>query len=274
MSGINKMCFPVITAFDLKLPYYFTGVGCEYLQEDIVRPNGHPSFQWIQCRSGKGEVYIGGKRYIVGEGQGLFLFPDEPHSYHAIDGDWLVDWIIFRGSEVSSFVLNVLGLRKSAVRYIKNPHIIMNKLSQIYACSVSDSPTANVSCSVLVYEILADILALTSDRQASDIPLKKINPVIAYIDKHYTGQIALADLADIAEVTPQHLCSIFKKCTSYTPFEYIIMKRIQKSKELLLGRRDMQIQEIAAAVGFNDTSYFCAVFRKIERISPGEFRIL
>lgn len=271
---MNKMCFPVITSFDLKLPYYFTGVGCEYLQEDIVRPNGHPSFQWIQCRSGKGEVYLGDKRYIIGEGQGLFLFPDEPHSYHATDGEWLVDWIIFRGTQLPAFVMNVLGLHKSTVLYIKNPHIIMNKLADIYTCTISDSPTANLSCSALVYEILTDILSLASDNQSGGKLIKKINPVIGYIDKHYTQQIELAELADIANVTPQHLCNIFKKCTSYTPFEYIIMKRIQKSKELLLGRRDMQIREIAETVGFNDTSYFCAVFRRIEKISPGEFRIL
>lgn len=271
---MNKMCFPIITGFDLKLPYYFTGVGCEYLQEDIFRPNGYPGFQWIQCRSGKGEVNLGGEKYIIGEGQGLFLFPNEPHDYHAIDGDWVVDWIIFRGSELSGFVLNVLGLHKSSIMYIKNPHLIMNKIADIYACTTSDSPTKNISCSVLVYEILTDILSYASDKQRDISPLKKINPVIAYIDLHYTQQIALQNLADIASVTPQHLCNIFKKCTSYTPFEYITMKRIQKSKELLLCNKDMQIQEIAEMVGFNDTSYFCSIFRKIEKVSPTEFRVL
>ncbi len=73
-------------------------------------------------------------------------------------------------------------------------------------------------------------------------------------------------------MTPQYLCTAFKRFTSQTLFEYINMVRIRKSKELLLYNKKIQIKEIAHLVGFQDVSYFCLTFRKLEKMSPTEFR--
>lgn len=52
------------------------------------------------------------------------------------------------------------------------------------------------------------------------------------------------------------------------------MIRIKKSKEMILQNKDMQIKEIGRLVGFNDISYFCSMFKKVEQMSPNEFRKL
>lgn len=57
-------------------------------------------------------------------------------------------------------------------------------------------------------------------------------------------------------------------------FEYVNLVRIKKSKELILRHKDMQIKEIAVLSGFEDVSYFCSQFKKVEQVSPGEFRKL
>jgi len=49
------------------------------------------------------------------------------------------------------------------------------------------------------------------------------------------------------------------------------MKRIQHAKELL-SANNMPVNDIAHLVGYNDCSYFCAIFRKYEMISPSEFK--
>ncbi|MFE5321627.1 helix-turn-helix domain-containing protein [Paenibacillus sp. NPDC056579] len=48
--------------------------------------------------------------------------------------------------------------------------------------------------------------------------------------------------------------------------------RIKKSKELLLQYPYIQIKEIALLAGFEDANYFCSVFKKLEQISPNQFR--
>lgn len=81
------------------------------------------------------------------------------------------------------------------------------------------------------------------------------------------------ELADLIDLSPQYLCRLFKECLSLRPFEYLARKRIQQAKLLLLEDK-LNINEIAAEVGYNDCSYFCAVFKKHEMLSPAEFRSL
>ncbi len=273
---MNKVFFPIITEFDQNLPYYFAGVGSCYEQENIDRPEGYPAYQWIQCRSGQGTLNLNGTTYTLEKGQGMFLFPNEPHNYHATEINWTVDWIIFGGKHIGEFVQETLKMKNSGVYYVTAPSIISDKIAELYKIASSSDSTKNLVCSSLVYAILIDILRLTSSKQNTSIVSKfnRITPVLNYIDENYASQLSLQELSDIAELTPQYLCSAFKKSTSQTLFEYINMVRIRKSKELLLQDRRLQIKEIARVTGFYDVSYFCSIFRKYENMTPTEFRSL
>lgn len=273
---MKKMIFPIITEFDMELPYYFAGVGCDYQQETISRPNGYPDYQWIQCRYGRGELILNGVKYIIESGQGVLLFPNEPHEYHASESFWAVDWIIFKGTGTHEFITNHLNINSSAIYYVSNPDIINDKIMQIYHASSASNSTKSLLCSSLVYSILLDIMYLTSVTQNTSIVnrIDRITPVLNYINVNYKKSISLQELADVADLTLQYLCSVFKKTTSQTPFEYINMVRIRKSKEMLLYNRHLQIKEISYNVGFEDVSYFCATFKKFESISPTKFRSL
>ncbi len=271
---MQDMVFPVIAELEARLPYFCVGVGCFYEQEDIRRPDGYPYYQWIQCRKGRGELFLGGTRYVVGEGQGMLLFPGEPHFYNSIDGSWQVDWVIFCGSGIEGFLLETAGIRESSVLNVEQPLRLSEKIVRLYGTACLSSPIGNISCSVQVYEILADIMSLAAKKQmlSMDGKYRRFEGVISYINENYSKTVSLDDLAAIAGVSPQYLCGAFKKLTSHTVFEYINLKRIQKSKELLVG--GLKVKEAAAAAGFNDESYFCMMFRRCEGMSPLDFRRL
>ncbi len=268
----KKMIFSVITGMEERLPYYVAGVGLDYEQENISRPMGHPEFQWIQCRSGKGELFIGEMHYTVGAGQGMLLFPNEPHSYHAIGGNWKVDWIIFHGYGLTSYFTQTMGIKSSDVYYVSSQAKITEKIVELYF-SLQRGTSATHICSSLTYQILLDILSLTTKNESSsiDIDFHKLEPVINYINENYHHPLSLEELANIAGITPQYLCNAFKKFTSLTVFEYINLTRIRKSKELLLSNENMLVREIAALSGYSDESYYCAMFRRYEKMSPLEF---
>ena len=103
--------------------------------------------------------------------------------------------------------------------------------------------------------------------------LNQLQPVIDYIDKNYRRDLTLVELSDLIDLSPQYLCRLFKECLNMRPFEYLARKRIQQAKLLLLEDQK-NINEIAAMVGYNDCSYFCAVFKRHEMLSPAEFRSL
>ena len=103
--------------------------------------------------------------------------------------------------------------------------------------------------------------------------LTQLQPVIDYINTNYKRDITLTELSDLIGLSPQYLCRLFKECLNLRPFEYLARRRIQQAKILLLEEK-RNINEIAAEVGYNDCSYFCAVFKKHEMLSPAEFRNL
>ena len=64
---------------------------------------------------------------------------------------------------------------------------------------------------------------------------------------------------------------LFKKYTEMTFIEYLTRIRIEKSMELL-KTTSLMTYEIAGKVGFSDPHYFSLIFKKINNISPSEFR--
>jgi AraC family transcriptional regulator, arabinose operon regulatory protein len=275
-TAMKKMVFPMITEFDTSLPYYIIGVGCSYEQEHINRPNGFPYYQWIQCRHGSGELKIGERTYTVSENQGMLLFPEEAHEYSALSESWEVDWIIFGGENVGKFIQQTAKIKNSGVYFITRPHGVSDKIVRIYEAENTGNPTKKTEASRMAYEILMDLLEFIADKTDNSISNKynRLKPVLQYIEEYYNKPLALTELSDVAGITPQHLCHSFKKITSHTVTEYINMVRIRKSKELIIQHRDMQMKEIAIMAGFQDVSYFSAIFRKLVNLSPSEFRNL
>lgn len=270
------MIFPLITDYEMRLPYYVAGIGCFHNQEPVLRPHGYPYYQWIQCRQGKGELVVAGATHPVGENQGMLLFPDEPHEYYAVSDVWEVDWIIFGGLHVDDFVKRTAGIKKSGVYYVSQPDILYAKLQETLTIELSDHPMKSLECSRMAYDILVEILGSTSLKSDNSMnhQYRRLKPLFDHIEKNCHRSLSLQDLSAIAGVTPQHLCTLFKKATHLRIFEYIHFVRIKKSKEYLLGSRDMQIKEIARLTGYEDVSYFCAQFKKLEQMSPTDFRKL
>lgn len=271
-----KMVFPLLSDSDLELPYYTGGVGCNYEQEKQCRQKGFPYYQWIQCRQGTGRLHLNNTVYTIQENQGILMYPNLPHEYYALSDSWEVDWIIFNGSCIEEFFQHAAKMKESGVYNLSHPNAITEKIVQIYHTIKADTPTKSFLTSRLVYEILIDILQYSSVKTENSLASKycRFDPIFQYIENNYNQVITLSELSSIVGVTPQHLCNSFKETTATTIVEYINNTRIKKSKELLIQNPRLQIKEIALEVGFHDVSYFCAVFRKAEKMSPSEFKQL
>lgn len=277
------MFFPIQTDFTNKLPFFFSGVGYLYDQEHVKRPGGRLETEWsyrfyqyIQCVEGKGKVIFDNRSLTIQPGQALFLVPEEPHEYFALTDDWKVNWIIFSGTELAHFVKNILEIHHSDVFSMTTPHILSDKIKLLYTTSMYSNPTNTIYASTMIYDILMDIYRLSFRNQTNSVTEKtsKLAPVFEYIYAHHNEPITLSALASLVGITTQHLCTSFKALTSHTVFEYIILYRVQKSKELLLTNRSMPIKEVAVNCGFQDVSYFCSVFKKYEFVTPTEFRTM
>ena len=128
-------------------------------------------------------------------------------------------------------------------------------------------------CSILLYEYIMHIRnAFRTNEKYGKMTTKGIlfKP-LQYIEKHYTDEITLEQLADISNVSKQHFCRVFKAQMKMRPMEYISRKRVTQAKELLLST-SKSIEEIAKLAGYDNPTYFGMVFKKYEGMTPTDYR--
>lgn len=85
------------------------------------------------------------------------------------------------------------------------------------------------------------------------------------------GKIVLDHLSERFFINKFYLTKIFKETYGTTINSYLISKRITGAKQLLRFT-DKTVDEIGNAVGMEDANYFSRMFRKVEGISPSEYR--
>ena len=98
-----------------------------------------------------------------------------------------------------------------------------------------------------------------------------IRDCLNYIDFHYMEPLSLEGLAARFVINKNYLSSRFHKEVGMTVTDYINKTRVQRSEELL-GKKTLSMQAIAEQCGFSDANYFTRTFKKINGISPNEFR--
>lgn len=101
--------------------------------------------------------------------------------------------------------------------------------------------------------------------------LKKVWPVIEYVDKNYNRTITLDTLCGILNMNKNYFCRVFKKATGTTPTEYINFVRVWKAENLLTTTKQ-SVLEISMEVGFLSVSYFNRIFKKLKNTNPTTYR--
>lgn len=100
---------------------------------------------------------------------------------------------------------------------------------------------------------------------------KECTSVRRYIDSHFKESISLDMLAEVAHVNKYYLVHTFSREFGISPINYLISRRISESKQLL-SDTDHSLNQISHMLGFSSPSYFSQSFRKLEGISPMEYR--
>ena len=99
-----------------------------------------------------------------------------------------------------------------------------------------------------------------------------VRNALAFINSHYRENIALADLADMLGVTPNHLGGVLQKKLHATFREQLTRKRLYEAEILLRFHDRLSIGEIAFECGFSDSNYFSTCFSRQFGCPPREYR--
>ncbi len=118
--------------------------------------------------------------------------------------------------------------------------------------------------------LLGCMLALLEDRVRMHNLSRLTRSIISYINKNYRTRITLDDIAALTYFSPIYCDTVFKRETGRSIIDYLIDKRIEEAKKLMLGNIN-KLSEIAELVGFGDYNYFSRVFKKRTGYTPSSY---
>ena len=99
----------------------------------------------------------------------------------------------------------------------------------------------------------------------------RLEKVFAHLQNHYTHDIPLSIVAEIAGMTEVSFSRFVKKRTGKTFIEILNEIRLGHASRMLI-ETTQSIAEIAYKNGFNNLSYFNRVFKTKHNSTPKEFR--
>ncbi len=100
-----------------------------------------------------------------------------------------------------------------------------------------------------------------------------IHEALEYLASHFGEALTLEGMASRVRLSSFYFSKSFKQCTGSTFIDYLTLLRIKKAKELLKDPK-WSVKEISVKVGYPDPNYFTRVFKRIEGVSPTEYRSL
>lgn len=91
-----------------------------------------------------------------------------------------------------------------------------------------------------------------------------------FINNNYNKLLNLDLLSKISYTSKFHLIRIFKRYYGQTPKQYLIDRRLEKSKELLI--KGQSITETCYDIGFESPSSFSTLFKSHFGMTPSDFQ--
>lgn len=98
-----------------------------------------------------------------------------------------------------------------------------------------------------------------------------ISPALDFIRTNYAQPLSLDTVAKQIHISSYYLSHLFKDELGITFVEYLTRVRIEEAKQLL-KRTALPVNAVAGEVGYDDSSYFCKVFKKVTGTTPHKYR--
>ena len=105
-----------------------------------------------------------------------------------------------------------------------------------------------------------------SDSEKDAVSLAK-----KYITINVSLSLSGKDVADYVHLSPEYFTKLFKKEVGQNIKSYILQVKVEIAKDLL-GNPNIPISMVALDLGYSNFSHFTQVFKKLEGITPTDYR--
>ncbi len=98
-----------------------------------------------------------------------------------------------------------------------------------------------------------------------------LDSVISYIEENVKENISLSSVVNECSISQAYLSRIFKNSFNTTVVNYIHLKKMMIAKEMLVYE-DVNISGLAFQLSYNESSYFCKVFKKYNNKTVEQYK--
>lgn len=222
---------------------------------------------------GEGTYHVDGKTFKLTKNQGFLICPNVLTYYEAdTSNPWYYNWIGFSGFKAETYLKQANLSRSNPIFTYKKGGLIEEYVDEMIQYQ---SPTEENELKLhgLLFLLLSELVGNADKSRATEKSQKDIyiEKCIEYIEKHFSHDITVANLAEYIGLNRSYLSSIFKSYINMSPQEFLIKYRMDKASEFMLAP-SLSIGEISRSVGYEDPLAFSKIFKKIKGLSPREYR--
>lgn len=215
-----------------------------------------------------GTSFLNGRAYPIKKGNFLIAKPgDTRHSILPFQSYFI------HLSDLNSDILYYAEQMPGIFR-INDRKKYIKLFEEISHYNYSSAPGSELLMMSKIYELLHcaynDYLLAKNTGQTRGIN-RALQEAREFIEKNYSDEILLEDIAKQCNLSPIYLHKIFKETFGMSPHAYLMSKRLDAAKNLLLAS-NYSLVEIALMCGFTSQSYFSYVFKKYVGDTPKAFK--
>jgi len=226
--------------------------------------------------AGRGVFESGGRRRELGPGQGFLLWPGAKARYQADrHAPWRYRWVGFNGAK-ATLIVAAAGLAPETPEFgaAGQAKKLVACQRRILAAAAGRGAARGLAETGALFELFA-ILAARSEGRPPPAPTRQecyIQRAMEFVERNHSRPVSVTEIARHAGIERSHLAHLFRQTLNSSPAAYVISVRLRKAAELLLGRPDLSVKEIAYSVGYGDPLFFSKSFKKLKGLPPLEFR--
>lgn len=241
----------------------------------------HDELEFFYLKKGTLTFFVNDERYILKEGEALFL-PERLFHYAMNE--------VGEAGEFHAFVFDAkeISLTNEGAFHSYIEPLFLAPLNPIYINSETEAGKKLLSflnqlfaethelaitgyLLLLWKEFFEHFLTPVSQTTSYSKIKEQIQPALLMIQTQYAAPLTIEKLAACANLSVGQFIRSFKKYMHVTPFVYLNHYRIMESC-VLLQTTDLSISTIAFSCGFNNLSYYNREFKKLLKITPSVYR--
>lgn len=225
--------------------------------------------------AGWGEFQRGGRKWRVDPGRGFFTVLPSDHVYRLPkeSPSWRFFWIIFQHDYAATRLGEYLE-RHEPVRKIDPGHPVLRA-----AVALAETATGPRTHGTRSSELagLAWMLETEQFLREQDYPHREKEALLEALRKQVRDALprplGVAEVAASFGMSRSHFSHFFRSVTGMPPAGAMLRARLEEAEDRL-RRTGEKLESVARDCGFADANHLCKVFRRIHRLSPGEYRRL